>query len=58
MDGDLKYYRRRSVEESAAAQRAPNAKVREVHLELARRYDERISALSVPAEKISLHLVG
>lgn len=58
MDADLKYYRRRSAEESAAALAAPNGRVREVHLELARRYGERISALSAATEQVSLHLVG
>ena len=58
MEADLKYYRRRTAEESAAAEAARDSKVREVHLELARRYAERISALNANVQKASLHLVG
>jgi len=58
MEADLKYYYRRSAEESAAARAARDAKVREVHLELARRYAERVSALNAVTARASLHLVG
>lgn len=58
MEADLKYYHRRSAEESAAARAALDAKVRDIHLELARRYAERITALNAATQKVSLHLVG
>jgi Skp family chaperone for outer membrane proteins len=58
MEADLQYYLRRSAEESAAAESAHNSKVREIHLELARRYAERIAALNATVQRASLHLVG
>ena len=58
MEADLKYYFRRSAEEKAAAEAARDFKVREVHLELARRYAERISSLNATVQRASLHLVG
>ena len=58
MEADLKYYHRRSVEESAAAEAARDSKVRDIHLELARRYAERITALNATIQRGSLHLVG
>jgi hypothetical protein len=58
MEADLKYYRRRSAEESAAAEAARDSKVREIHLELAQRYAERISSLNATVQRASLHLVG
>ena len=58
MEAELKYYRRRSAEESAAAEAARDARVSEIHLELARRYSERISALDAGTLRNPLHLVG
>lgn len=58
MDADLKYYHRRSAEESAAAEAARDSKVRDIHLELARRYAERITTLNASVHRRSLHLVG
>ena len=58
MEADLKYYYRRSAEESAAADAALDKKVRAVHLELARRYAERITALNAATQRVSLHLIG
>jgi hypothetical protein len=58
MEADLKYYHRRSAEESAAAHAASDAKVRDVHLELARRYAERITALNATVQRAALHLVA
>jgi hypothetical protein len=58
MEADLKYYRRRSAEESAAAEAARDSKVRAIHLELARRYAERIGSLNATVQRASLHLVG
>jgi len=42
MEAELNYYRRRSVEEIAAAAAARDGKVRRVHLELGRRYHEKV----------------
>lgn len=58
MEADLKYYRRRSAEESAAAEAARDSKVRAIHLELARRYTERINSLKATVQVASLHLVS
>jgi hypothetical protein len=58
MEADLVYYRRRSVEETTAAAGASMPRVRSVHLELARRYDERIAELSMVGSHAHLHLVS
>ena len=57
MDAELKYYRRRSDEETAAAQAANDGKVRDVHLELSRRYHEKISTIEARIRRSQLHLV-
>ncbi|HEX8842212.1 MAG TPA: hypothetical protein VF757_07915 [Sphingomicrobium sp.] len=57
METDLIYYRRRAAEESAAAAAAEHVKVKQVHLELARRYAERITALEAEPARATLHLV-
>lgn len=58
MEADLVYYRRRSVEEKTAAAASSVPRVRAVHLELARRYDERIGGLSTVGSHANLHLVS
>lgn len=58
MDAELKYYRRRSIEETAAAAVASNSKVRNVHLELGRRYEERISTIEGEIKRAELHPVS
>ena len=57
MEAELRYYRRRSVEEIAAAAAAPDGKVRRVHLELGRRYDEKVMMIEAELEQSQLHLV-
>lgn len=57
MKNDLIYYRRRIAEESAAAAAALSPEVGAVHLELARRYGERITALESPDRESALRLV-
>jgi len=57
METDLAYYRRRSVEETAAAAAASHPKARIVHLELARRYDERAGLLATEAGGPIIQLV-
>ena len=58
MENDLTYYRRRSAEESARAVAAPDAKVRQVHLDLARGYDDRVTALEAKHLPLGLHVVS
>ncbi len=58
MEAELNYYRRRSVQENAAAAAAHNGKVRSVHLELERRYDEKISAIEAELNHVQLHLIS
>ena len=57
MEADVVYYRRRTAQETAAAEAAIDRKVRQVHLELARRYGERLSALEVGQAGPQLHLI-
>jgi hypothetical protein len=57
MKNDLLYYRRRMAEETAAAAAATDARVGAVHLDLAQRYEERISALESASRESPLHLV-
>jgi hypothetical protein len=45
MEADLVYFRRRSAEEARAAGRALDVRVRDVHLDLSRRYQERAAEL-------------
>ena len=58
MESDLVYYRRRAAEESAAAAEAGHVKVRQVHLDLARRYAERVAALESEPVRTGLRLVS
>jgi hypothetical protein len=58
MDADLSYYRRRSVEENAAARAADDSRVRAVHLELARRYEQRCATMEAELRLAHLHLVS
>lgn len=58
MDAELGYYRRRIAEESAAAASASDQTVRSVHLELVRRYEERIVALQAQERRAQMHLIG
>jgi len=57
METDLVYYRRRSAQETAAAAAARDPKVRQIHLELARRYEERGSSLAAGEDLPQLHLI-
>jgi hypothetical protein len=58
MEQDLAYYRRRSAEESVRALAALDPKVRQVHLELAHYYDERVTALEAREMPLGLHVVS
>ena len=57
MELDLVYYRRRAAEEAAAAAAAEHVRVRQVHLELARRYEEHVALLEAEPGRVPLHLV-
>jgi hypothetical protein len=57
MESDLAYYRRRAAEEAGAAEAAEHVRVRQVHLELARRYEERVTLLESERGRRPLHLV-
>jgi hypothetical protein len=57
MESDLVYYRRRSREEAEAARQALDSRVRDVHLELARRYSERAAELQPGQGDVQLRLV-
>jgi thymidylate kinase len=58
MDADLVYYRRRSSAERAAAAAAHDRKVRAIHLELAKHYEERIAVLEAERRRAEMHLVS
>jgi len=58
MEAELNYYRRRSVQENQAAATAPNGKLRSVHLELGRRYCEKISMIEAELNRGQMHLVA
>ena len=58
MEADLAYYRRRSAEERSAADRALNAKVRAIHLELASAYEQRTAHLEAHNGNARLRLVS
>ena len=57
MQSDLLYFRQRQAAELAAAADAGDARVRAIHRELARLYDERIKLLGAE-HTIELHLVS
>lgn len=57
METDLIYYRRRAAEETAAAAVAEHARVRQVHLELARRYAERVASMEAEPHRVPLQVV-
>jgi hypothetical protein len=57
MEADLAYYRRRSAAEANAAAAALDPVVRDVHLELVRRYAERVATLEAEPARTSVQLV-
>lgn len=46
MEGDAVYFSRRAQEERDAASQAPHATARQIHLEMADRYDELAAAMT------------
>jgi len=57
MERDLVYYQRRSAEEARAAAAASDSRVRQVHLDLAKRYEERVTAIEAASPTMHLRLV-
>jgi hypothetical protein len=58
MEADIGYYRRRSTEESDAARGAADSHVRNVHLELSRHHDQRVSALEAELRRAQMRVVS
>jgi hypothetical protein len=52
MENDRVYFGRRAGEERLAAMKAAHPRVRQAHLEMAARYDERLAVL-VSSEKVA-----
>lgn len=52
MQSDLSYYRRRASEERTAALQSRHLGVRRAHVEMAKRYEERVRRLSLPGERV------
>jgi hypothetical protein len=57
MDQDRLYYARRAVQERAAAMRATDPRVRQVHVEMAARYEERLVEIGKLEREAGIHLV-
>jgi hypothetical protein len=57
MDKDRLYFARRAVQERAAALSATDARVRQVHLEMAARYEERLVEIGKAERAAGIHLV-
>jgi len=57
MQSDLSYFRRRASEERTAALQARHPHVRQVHLDMAARYEERVRAMAVHHEQLFVPLV-
>jgi hypothetical protein len=58
MEADVVYYRRRSAEESAAAEAAVDSRVRQVHLDLAALYADRLTSIETGSTENRLQLVS
>jgi hypothetical protein len=49
---DLSYYRRRASEERTAALNTRDVRVRQVHTEMAERYEERVRGMAAHHEQL------
>ena len=58
MKTEVEYYTHRAREEREAAMRAPHARVREIHLQLAEAYELRVRELSAESRRSAMHLVS
>ena len=57
MEADITYYRRRSAEEASAAAAASDSQVRNIHMELGRQYDQRVSRLEAEIRRAQMRVV-
>lgn len=57
MTSDLSYYRRRASEERTAALNSRDSRVRQVHLEMAERYEERVRGMAAHHEELYVPMV-
>ena len=58
MKSDLSYFLKRASEERTAALHVRNARVREAHVELAQRYEERVRDMTTRHEQLFFPLRG
>ena len=58
MTSDVEYFSKRALEERHAALRTGDAHVREIHLQLADAYEERMRQLSAETRRSGIHLVS
>jgi hypothetical protein len=58
MASDVDYFSRRAQEERKAALRTSDAHVRDVHLQLADAYEQRLRELAADARRSGMHLVS
>lgn len=58
MASDVEYFSRRAQEEREAALRTSDAHVRDVHLQLADAYEQRVRELAAEARRLGMHLVS
>lgn len=56
MQTDLSYYRRRASEERTAALQARDPRVRQVHVELAECYEQRVRDMTAHHEQLKVTL--
>ena len=58
MNDDAAYYSRRAREERAAALKAPHPNARQVHLDMAEAYEERLREIAADERRSGIHLVS
>ena len=58
MEGDVIYFSRRAKEERSAAGRAVQKAARQVHLEMANRYEELAAAIDAREHKLGVDLTA
>lgn len=58
MASDVDYFSRRAREEREAALRTSDGHVRDIHLQLADAYEQRVREISAEARRSGMHLVS
>jgi hypothetical protein len=58
MASDVEYFSKRAQEERQAALRTGDTHVRDIHLQLADAYEDRLRQLSAEARRSGIHLVS